>query len=336
MRIGFNPHKDEIIKDAGYKHQIIIPVYIPNHEEYFTDSFAILKLCLQSLFTTVHDKTFITVVNNGSDIIVVDYLDSLLKENKIQELIHTQNIGKLNAILKGLAGSNIELVTISDSDVLFLNNWQTETINVFKSVPKAGVVGIVPQFKMYESNCGNILFDTIFNSKLRFFPVKNRDSLIRFYDSIGWVRDYNKDYLNCNLGFKISESENVIVGSGHFVATYKRDIFDEIKTYIEFKMGGSSEQYLDKAPLKKDYWRVTTSDNHAFHMGNTLESWMSIPVVNKTNNKNLEINFSQNKKISPALYFIKNKLFVKIISIKWIMKWYLKYKRLPKDMVENY
>ena len=180
------------------------------------------------------------------------------------------------------------------------------------------------------------LFDTIFNSKLRFFPVKNRDSLIRFYDSIGWVRDYNKDYLNCNLGFKISESENVIVGSGHFVATYKRDIFDEIKTYIEFKMGGSSEQYLDKAPLKKDYWRVTTSDNHAFHMGNTLESWMSIPVVSKTNNKNLEINFSQNKKISPALYFIKNKLFVKIISIKWIMKWYLKYKRLPKDMVENY
>jgi hypothetical protein len=336
MRVGYNPHKDKQQEDSGYLHQIIIPVYIPNREGYFKDSLAILKLCLDSLFATTHNQTFITIVNNGSDIVVVSYLDLLLKENKIHELIHTQNIGKLNAVLKGLAGNNIELVTISDSDVLFLNDWQKETVNVFKSVPKAGVVGIVPQFKMYESNCGNVLFDTILSSKLQFIPVKNKEALIRFYDSLGWKRDYNQDYLKYNLGLKINENQNVILGSGHFVATYKKDVFNEIISYIQFKMGGTSEAYLDKAPLKKDYWRVTTQDNYAYHMGNTLENWMIVPQTLKDDIEELKYGFKKNQTLSPFLYWIKNKLFVKFISIKVLIKLFLKWKKLPKEMISKY
>lgn len=336
MRVGYNPYKDKLQEDSGYLHQIIIPVYIPIQEAYFKDSLAILKLCLESLFATTHDKTFITIVNNGSDIVVVSYLDLLLKENKIHELIHTQNIGKLNAILKGLAGNNIELVTISDSDVLFLNDWQKETVNIFKSVSKAGVVGIVPQFKMYESNCGNQLFDTILSSKLRFIPVKNKEALIRFYDSLGWKRDYNQDYLEYNLGLKISKNQSVLIGSGHFVATYKKDIFTEIISYINFKMGGTSEAYLDKKPLEKDYWRVTTSDNYAYHMGNTLEDWMIVPQTSQENKEELKYGFKKNETINPFLYWIKNKLFVKFISIKILIKLFLKWKKLPKEMISKY
>lgn len=336
MRVGYNPHKDEVISKSEYLHQIIIPVFIPHQEGYFKDSFAILKLCLESLFATIHDKTFITIVNNGSDLIIVNYLDSLLKENKIQELIHTQNIGKLNAILKGLAGNNIELVTISDSDVLFLTDWQKETINVFKAVPKAGVVGIVPQFKMYESNCGTILFDTFLSSKLQFIPVKNQEGLIRFYDSIGWARDYNPNYLKYNLGLKLNENQTILVGSGHFVATYKKDIFDEITSYIEFKMGGSSEGYLDKAPLLKDYWRVTTLDNYAYHMGNTFEDWMTVPQVAERNTEEPAYCFSKNKKVNRFTYWLKNRFFVKFISIKILAKFFLKWKKLPKEMISKY
>lgn len=336
MRIGSNPHKDEVLSKSQYLHQIIVPVFIPHQEEYFKDSLAILKLCLESIFATTHDKTFITIVNNGSDIVVVNYLDLLLKENKIHELIHTQNIGKLNAILKGLAGNNIELVTISDSDVLFLKDWQKETVSVFKSVPKAGVVGIVPQFKMYESNCGNILFDTILSSKLQFVPVKNTEGLIRFYDSIGWKRDYNENYLKYNLGLKINSNQNVLLGSGHFVATYKKDIFEEIVSYIEFKMGGTSEAYLDKAPLKKDYWRVTTHDNYAYHMGNTLENWMIVLQNLEKEEEQVSYGFEKKKPISPFLYWIKNRLFIKFISIKVLVKLFLKWKKLPKEMISKY
>lgn len=336
MRVGYNPYKDKKNDDSKYVHQIIMPVYIPYQEGYFKDSFKILKLCLDSLFATIHKKTFITIVNNGSDIVVADYLELLLKQNKIHELIHTENIGKLNAIVKGLAGSNIELVTISDSDVLFLDNWQRETVNVFNSVPKAGVVGIVPQFKMYQSYCGNILFDTLFSSKLRFIPIKNRGALIRFYDSLGWDRDYNPNYLEYSLGLEINSDLKVWAGSGHFVATYKKDMFDVIPTYIKYKMGGDSEKYLDKLPLKKDYWRVTTYDNYAYHMGNVYEDWMSISQSQKRNNEVFEFDFYKNRQINSASYFIKNRLFTKLISGKRMMKLFLKWKKLPITMIKNY
>ena len=61
MRLGFNPHKDKIQEVSDYGHQVVIPVYIPNQEGYFKDSFTILKLCLNSLFKTSHIQTYFTV-----------------------------------------------------------------------------------------------------------------------------------------------------------------------------------------------------------------------------------------------------------------------------------
>jgi cellulose synthase/poly-beta-1,6-N-acetylglucosamine synthase-like glycosyltransferase len=164
MRIGSNPHKDKTLLPSEYIHQIVVPVYIPNFEGYFKDSLNILKICLQSIWSTTHSKTFITIVNNGSCEEVKSYLNKIFTENQVHEIIHTENIGKLNAILKGITGNNIELVTISDADVLFLNHWQTETATIFNTIPKVGVVGLVPQFKNYETNCGNLIFENFFNS----------------------------------------------------------------------------------------------------------------------------------------------------------------------------
>ena len=335
MRVGLNPNKDLTLETSSYVHQVVIPVYIPNKEGYFKDSFKILKICLESLFNTVHDKTFITIVNNGSCHEVIDYLDELYSENKIHELIHTENIGKLNAIIKGLVGNTIELVTISDADVLFLPDWQWETTRIFKEVPKAGMVGIVPQFKMYEAYCGNVIFENLFNKKLKFLPVKNPDALKAFYKSIGWKSDYNQDYLKYNLGIEINSNLNVLIGSGHFIATYKKDVFKEITSYIGYKLGGVSETYLDKAPLLKNYWRLTTYDNYAFHMGNVFENWMI--ANNKSQyNHNIISNFKRNTPSNSILYFIKNRLFVKFISIPFLNKLFLKRVGLPEGMVDKY
>lgn len=335
MRVGHNPHKNKQQEDSEYIHQVIIPVYIPNEEEYFKDSFRIFQLCLDSLFATTHDKTFISIVNNGSTSKVLTYLDELLNAQKIHEVIQTTNVGKLNAILKGLVGNNIELVTISDADVLFCPNWQKETTKIFNRIPKAGVVGLVPQFKMYESNCGNIIFDNFFSNKLKFIPVKNPSALIRFYESIGWDYNYNKDYLAYSLGYQMDDL-TVYVGSGHFVATYKRDVFDKITSYIGYKMGGTSEAYLDKAPLKKGYWRLTTYDNYAYHMGNVYEDWMQIESSNQNESEKLYADFNKNTDVDFFSYFIKNRFLVKLISSNLLMKWFLKFKKLPNAMIEKY
>ena len=335
MRQGFNPHKDQIQENSEVIHQIIIPVFIPNHDGYFKDSFKIFQLCLESLFATIHAKTFITIVNNGSDAKVKEYLDSLFNAHKIQELIHTTNIGKVNAILKGIVGNNIELVTIADSDVLFLSNWQQETNKVFAAIPKAGVVGIVPQYRTHMTRCENILWEKLFDKNLKFLSVKNSKALAHFYKSIGWD-DIIPDCHKLALGYEAENGLRTYLGSGHFVATYKKDMFDEIVTFVGFKMGGLSEDYLDQAPLKKDYWRLTTYDNYAYHMGNVYENWMSEVVYSNDNTYQFVANFPKFKTIRSIEYFFKNRILRKVYKSKKVRMLFYKYKKLPAEMIANY
>lgn len=336
MRVGFNPHKDQPQKGSEYLHQVIIPVFIPNHEGYFSDSFKILQLCLNSLFETMHAKTFVTIVNNGSNKTIVDYLDGLYQQKKIHELIHTQNIGKLNAILKGLSGNNIELVTIADSDVLFLSDWQIETNRVFAAFPKAGVVGIVPQYLAFMSHCYNIILDHLFDKHLQFIPVKNPEALKHFYKSIGWDDNSNPDYLKISLGMVTDNGFKAYLGAGHFVATYKKDMFEEIVTYIGYKMGGDSETYLDELPLQKDYWRLTTHDNHAYHMGNVYESWMSEVVFNTDKNATFQSGFPVLKKMNNFHFYIKNQLFRKFLKSRKWRSYFYRWKKMPAEMIAKY
>ena len=335
MRIGFNPQKDKPLEEEVFIHQIIIPVFIPNHEGYFKDSLAILKLCLQSLFATIHSRTFITVVNNGSDSQVTEYLDELYQQKRIQELIHTTNIGKLNAILKGLSGNNIELVTIADSDVLFLSDWQIETNRVFAKFPRAGVVGIVPQFKAYTTLCQNVIWDNFWKKSMQFIPVKNPKALEMFYTSIGWGPS-NPDYLKRSLGLVASDGSQVYIGNGHFVATYKKDLFETIITYNDFKMGGDSERYLDAVALQKNYWRLTTHDNYAYHMGNVLEPWMREVSFDNQQTCEFQQDFPIFKKINTLQYFLRNHLFRKLFREESVKRLFYRFKGMPKEMISKY
>jgi hypothetical protein len=338
MRVGFNPYKDMPNERSSYTHQIVIPVYIPNQEGYFKDSFKILKLCIESVLKTVHNKTFITIVNNGSCTEVRDYLDELFTCKKIHEVIHTDNIGKLNAILKGLSGNNIELVTIADSDVMFLENWQSETVKVYNNFPKAGVVGIVPQFRNFSHLCGNIIFENFFSNKLKFTPVKNPEALKKFNASIGANDLYNKAYLRWNLTIE-KDTFQAIVGSGHFVATYKRALFSHLKTYLTFKLGGDSERYLDELPLKKGLWRMTSNDNYAYHMGNTYEEWMQETLDEMAANdikQEFLLAYPEIRNSKKIDYFIKNRLFIKLFNKKRIRRFFYKIKGLPKHEINSY
>lgn len=338
MRLGFNPHKDKPVEESYHAHQVIIPVYIPNFEGYFKDAFVIFKKCLDSLFFTSHNRTFFTIINNGSCKEIVDYLNQLQLEKKIHEVIHTENIGKLNAIVKGIAGNNIDLVTISDSDVLFLKNWQSETVKVFNNFPKAGVVGIVPQFRSFTHFCGNILFDNLFSKTMRFTKVSNPLALQKFYESVGWNNDYNKAYLEWNLTIS-NNNFSAIVGSGHFVTTYKRELFEKIVTYHKFKMGADSEFYLDELPLEKGAWRLTTNENFAYHMGNVEEDWMEKKMNTLKNIQPEFLEFNGNSElhtISRFHYFIKNKLFIKLFKKRKLRLLFYRYKGLPHNEISRY
>lgn len=339
MRIGLNPNKDQPLSKAEFWHQIIVPVYIPNQEGYFKDSLAILENCLSSVHKTTHSSTFISVINNGSCKEVTSFLEDLRNKNKIHELISTSNIGKLNAIYKGLVGHDFPFITIADADTLFLTRWQQETMSVFKNYPKAGTVGIVPQFNMFSNYCTNVIFDNFFNPKMKFYKVGQPEEMRKFYQSLGWKMKSDHYYLNSILGLE-KNGIKACVGSGHFVATYRKEVFTEIKKYIPSKMGNNSEKLLDRAPMKAGLWKLTTFNNYAYHMGNVFEPWMLKNKLYECDNYNLELNdnFFNKKSLETASFnkFMKNKLFKKLLRISVLNRWFLAYKGLKKDALKQY
>ena len=337
MRIGFNPNKDKIIRKSDFFHQVIIPVYIPSLTGYFADGLKILDVNLRSLFKTTHNKTYFTIVNNGSCKEVESYLTELFQEGLIHELINTTTIGKLNSILKGIIGHTFEFVTISDADVLFLEDWQNETYNVYKAFPNAGVVSPVPSSKVLKQYTSNILMKYLFSNKLKFSKVKNPVAMQDFAKSIGNVKFYNQYHLNEYLTISNNE-EKAVVGAGHFVATYRNSLFEPtlIKN-TSFALGGISEQQiLDEPAEKLGYWRLSTLDNYAYHMGNVLEDWM-VTKYNTINflNKNIEAQFIPSKNSSS--FMVKLYRFFSILLVKkpfWVL--FLRWKGLTKEEANEY
>lgn len=338
MRLGFNPNKNKGILNSDCFHQIIIPVYIPNHNDYFKDSLAILKLCLESLFRTVHKKTFITIVNNGSCQEVTNYVQELYLQNKIHEVLETTNIGKLNAILKGIVGHNFPLITITDSDVLFLDEWQKASYSIFENFPKAGVVCPTPSSRSLRTYTSNVYWDSFFSKKLAFSKVKNPPALKKFAVSVGNPDFYDRAHLE-NYFTVSNKNEKAVIGAGHFVGTYRGEIFNSLEVkYSNYKMGGDSEnEILDIPVVKKGLWRLSTEDNYAYHMGNVVEDWMRHEVSKIGQNKS-EVDFSIKsvEGSSKWLFIIKTKFFGKIILNKKIMKYFLIWKGLSKEDAGNY
>lgn len=339
MRIGFNPNKDKIQEPHDFFHQVIVPVYIPIQEGYFKDSFIILQYCLQSLFKTSHQKTHFTIINNGSCTEVADYLNSLYQENKIQELIHTTNIGKLNAILKGITGQNFDIVTITDADVLFLNGWQNASYAVFESFPLAGAVSPTPSSKVLKHHTNNVLASNFFSSSLKFTKTINKQALLDFAISIGNEQFYNEYHLDYNLTLE-SKSIRAVIGAGHFVASYRGVVFENLpQKHSVFNLGGDSEsKILDEPVMKYGYWRLSTEDNYAYHMGNVLENWMLEKLENIKGN-DFEVEFSpilKSKKQSLFSNWIRKFFFDKFIYRKPFWKWFVQYKGLSKEAADVY
>lgn len=279
MRIGTNPVKHDYHVGVENYHRVVIPVYIPNFEGYFTEAFEIFKMCLESLLLTVHEKTRITVYNNDSHPKVKEYIDEQYRKNNlIDQVFHSKvNLGKVNAILSAVKGNLEPLITITDADVLFKKNWQQEVEKLFISFPEAGMISPVPASKAYNQFTANNWGRFFLSGKMSFEDVLDPQGLELFDKSLGDERSlYDPIHLKKYLTVEAKDGTKACVGCGHFVATLRREVFDngtECPAFI--KIGGGVEKvFIDQPNETLGFLRLATLGNHAFHMGNVRETWM--------------------------------------------------------------
>jgi hypothetical protein len=337
MRVGFNPNKDKELLKSDFFHQVVIPVYIPHQEEYFKDSFQVLKICLESLFKTAHDKTYITIVNNGSCNEVMCYLNELFFEKRIHELVNSSNIGYINAMLKGISGQNFPFFTTADADVLFLNNWQKESYKLFKVFSKTGAVSPSPNSRVLRYFTGNVLFEKGFSNSVKFTNNKDPEAMIAFAKSVGNEKLFNKTNLEKCLTIGNSEARGLI-GAGHFIVTYRSDVFDKLeKRFTKYVLGGDSDFIFDKPVEKKGFWRLSTEKNYAFHMGNVREEWMIEVLQNlHENRENIVAPKLKPFKVNRFVIWFKTEIFSRVLFKKPIWRLFLQYKGLSKSEAKKY
>lgn len=340
MRKGANISKDSILRLEECAHRVIIPLHIPHENGYYKDAFKIFEICLKSVLKTAHSPLKISVVSDGCCDTINQQLLLLKEQNYIDELIlESENIGKINSILRALRNTQERLVTITDGDVLFLNNWEQNVLKVFKSFPNTGVVCPVPVFRTHFRLTQNIWIRYLFSKRLYFLPVKNEVALTKFANSIGWpwLDEKWKDAIGT---IKAKNGTIAILGSSHFVGTYKREVFQVLpKRDSIYKLGGNSEHlYTDLPVLKMGGYRLATYDNYAYHLGNTLESWAHETYKNLKDAHKVFNNFEDLKvlKEQPLNYWISEKVFKKILFFKPIKGAILKMKGLNNEQIKNF
>ena len=241
-------------------------------------------------------------------------------------------------MLKGITGQQFPYITNADADVLFLENWQEATYEIYKVFPKTGAVSPTPNSKMLKFLTANIFFEKGLTQNISFSEVKNPQAMESFAKSIGNEKLFSKIHLDKYLTIKRNNFE-ALIGAGHFVVTYRSDIFDGLeKRYTNFILGGDSDFIFDFPVVKKGFWRLSTADNYAFHMGNTLEEWMLTTVEDlKENNLTCDIVPLLTKMESNAfMNWFKIKVFSRLLFKKSIWRLFLRYKGLTKEEASFY
>lgn len=278
MRIGYNPLKDTKI-DHSYYHRVIIPIFIPNlQEKYFINGLEVTKLCLESLIKTIHSKTCITVINNGSCKEVTEYLQDLFVQQKVHQLIHHKNnIGKIDAIIPIAKTSEESLITITDGDVLFKTGWIQAVESIFVNFPEAGMVSPVPHGTTYYNHTINTLFDGFFKGLLKFQSLCNPDDMLLFAESIGKKDSMYKKSIRLKTQLTVKrKDQSAVIGCGHFVSTLRKEVFtNSPNDWSRWAYASEADKnYIDIPNEKAKLWRLATIDNLAYHIGNTPTAWM--------------------------------------------------------------
>lgn len=277
MRQGQNPNKSNNQLELHTHHRVIMVVYIPHESDFYAQSFAVFQLAIESLMRTQHQRSAITVIDNGCMEKVKTYLRALLDEGRIDQLIeYRANIGKIDALIGAARASREPLITLADADVLFCADWQAQVETVFQTIPRTGAVS--PICMRYAAlHATSSVVKGIVSRRLRYqnedIPA-NFEANQRFMQSVNWPLDASNEQTYPVIS---AHGLKVIMGAPHQVITVRREVFLATvpQTPSLLRMGGQSVvNYIDYPVDAAGLYRFSTYGNFAFHMGNCVETWM--------------------------------------------------------------
>ena len=276
MRKGINPEKAKEQRNVLKLHRVIIPVYIPNsEEEYYKESLEVLDLCLYSLIKTINpETTVITLVDNNS----ASPIENITKKyrEKIDKLVtYQENKGKIYAVLNEARNAFEPFITIADADVLFFSGWEKEISELFRIYPRAGIISPLPTPNNSLYHNYSLFFDLYLRGRIGYDKIVASEDLGLYEKGLNYSKILDRPgskYSWREKQFYLKGEKSALVGASHFVATYRSHLFHNEKTFPEFKFRlGYEERFLDDIADRKGYYRLSSMNTFAYHIGNRLD-----------------------------------------------------------------
>jgi hypothetical protein len=276
VRLGRNPAKDAARLPSYGRHRIIVPVHIPRSDGYFARALEILALSLTTLRYTTEGQAAITVVANGCGDAARGLLEKRFAKGWIDQLIfNEQNRGKVDALASVARGAFEPFVTISDCDVIFRHGWLDAVEEVFRAFPHAGIVSPFSAPPVMWHHTSSTLLGGLTRGQLKFAKVVDDLSLDQLSASVGDRTYVEPDLRRAQLTVQRGDAV-ATVGAVHIVCTMRREVVAAIpeSPSLQALARGSENAWFDEPADRRGYWRLSTPQAFAMHMGNEPEPWM--------------------------------------------------------------
>jgi len=270
MRKGQNPAK--FVKDVPRSQRITVALlnYIPFLSGFYAETLDVLKVCMESMRTGAGLPFDVMVFDNGSCPEARDYLIQEKESGRIQYLVLSEkNVGKGGAWNVMLAGAPGEIISYTDSDVLFSPGWLSRSVEILETFPNVGMVTARPfrtPPEFYEATLTWARAHAALDDG-QFIPW---ETFLEFNLSLGQTEDENrKVYAETKDWRIVYNGVAAFAGASHWQFTAYKSV---LRQFLPFDMARPMGQVrqLDRRMNDAGLLRLMVSDPLAMNMSNTL------------------------------------------------------------------